>query len=185
MGRGRYATPSFSFPFFVPPPSILPVPESSLIHPSACILGSPSSHFPPRSPLSSPPCLAKETRWHVRPPTFPGIFLDLPVLRFSEFPGFLGFVRFIELSVLRCAALHCVILNCFCISLYCDVLHCIAMRFIALPLQWLHSFRCFALLRIELYGCVLVGDFVAGLPTFLLRLQSCSSYLLVNTPVQL
>ena len=80
---------------------------------------------------------------------FLGSFLGLPVPGFSEFSGFFGFVRFLELSVLRCTVLHLIVLRCFASLLDHIVLHWIplhydALRCTAIALAALWSLFCTA-----------------------------------------
>ena len=132
---GRYAITTLSFPFLGS--SLLPWPTSSLIPPSACILASPSFLFPLCASLLPPIFPERDPMVLVTPsPGFLVSFIGLPVPGFSEFFGFVRFVRFLD-----CLALHCVALRCItvCIALSFTLhwstiaLHCFDLCCIALP----------------------------------------------------
>ena len=184
---GRYAIPPPFFPFLR---------SSSLYSPLCLGLLSSLPHlrfslFPLPSSFLSPPSLTlrKRPSSTLTPsPGSPGSSLGFPSLGClsSRVPsGSSDSLNCQFCIALYCIGLHCVASHHFCITLCCLEVHCIAMRYIALPLHWLHSFRCFELLRIELYGCVIVGHSSLFGPRYCYFVDSCSSQPWVTTSVQL
>ena len=159
-------------------PSTLPLPESLPVPSSACVLAPSSSHFAPPSsfipPLSCDPSLGS-----------PGIFLGLPVPGFREFSRLVGFVH---IPYIAGFTYHCIAMRYY-VSLLlnrlCIALRSVEMRRNAVPLHRLHLTHWCVLFRIEMCGCVLVGDSSLLCPHFSHSFNSCSSRTWVTTPVQL
>ena len=165
----------------IPPPSFVfllssflhpPLPESSLILSSSCILASPSSLYPTRSSLISPFICAGDPMALATPSLgSSGSFLGCPVRGIYEFPGFWGFDRFFPVP---CAVLHCIDLlrashALAHIALRCIELCSIALRCICFAhLSWQYfAFHCPCIrfpwqcvaLRCRCIDCILVTAF--------------------------